>query len=92
MDFRGVGKSTLRALSYLAEIIYGESPSYEDPVKYSFALGGKDEVPKPVNTHDYDLAIEFYNEVLSGTPEKKVVLEKLSKSLARYSASKTGVK
>ena len=92
MDFRGVGKSTLRALSYLAELIYGESPSYEDPVKYSFALGGKDGVPKPVNTHDYDLAIEFYNEVLSGTPEKKVVLEKLSKSLAKYSASKTGVK
>jgi hypothetical protein len=90
MDFKGVGKSTLRALSYLAEIIYGESPSYEDPVKYSFALGGKDGVPKPVNTHDYDIAIEFYNEVLSGTPEKKVVLERLSRSLAKYGASKSG--
>ena len=91
MDFRGVGKSTLRALSYLAEIIYGESPSYEDPVKYSFALGGKDGVPKPVNTYDYDVAIEFYSEVLSGTPEKKAMMEKLSKSLAKYSAFKTHV-
>ncbi|WP_393972090.1 DUF763 domain-containing protein [Oxyplasma meridianum] len=90
MDFKGVGKSTLRALSYLAEVIYGESPSYEDPVKYSFALGGKDGVPKPVNTHDYDLAIEFYNEVLSGTPEKKAVMDKLSRSLSKYSAFKTG--
>ena len=90
MDFKGVGKSTLRALSYLAEIIYGESPSYEDPVKYSFALGGKDGVPKPVNTHDYDIAIEFYNEVLSGSPEKKVVMERLSRSIARDSASKSG--
>jgi hypothetical protein len=91
IEFRGIGKSTLRALSYLAEIIYGESPSYEDPVKYSFALGGKDGVPKPVNTYDYDIAMEFYREVLSGTPEKKVVMDKLSRSLSKYSAFQTGV-
>jgi len=89
MDFRGIGKSTLRALSYLAEIIYGDSPSYEDPVKYSFALGGKDGVPKPVNTYDYDRAIEFYGEVLSGSPEKKYVLDKLADNLGKYSFSKT---
>lgn len=90
MDFRGIGKSTLRALSYLAEIIYGESPSYQDPVKFSFALGGKDGVPKPVNTYDYDRAIEFYEEVLSGSPEKKHVLDKLARNLGKHSFMKTG--
>ena len=50
-------------------IIY--EPSFRDPVKFSFAVGGKDGVPKPVNVADYDRAIEFYSEVLRGTRELK---------------------
>ncbi len=61
---RGVGKSTIRAISYLAEVLYGSYPSFTDPIRYSFALGGKDGVPKPVNYRDYDRCIEFYSELL----------------------------
>ncbi|MEM3675880.1 MAG: DUF763 domain-containing protein [Thermoplasmataceae archaeon] len=89
MNFKGIGKSTLRALSYLAEVIYGDPPSFRDPVKFSFAVGGKDGVPKPINRFDYDRAIEFYSEALSGSPERKKVLDNIIRSLARYSSNAT---
>jgi hypothetical protein len=44
---KGVGPATVRGLALVAEIIYGEKPSWKDPVKYSYAYGGKDGVPFP---------------------------------------------
>jgi hypothetical protein len=54
----GVGPKTIRALSLVAEVIYGAEPSYEDPARYSFAHGGKDATPYPVDTKTYDQTIE----------------------------------
>ena len=65
---KGMGKSTIRAISYLAEIIYGEKTSFRDPVKFSFAVGGKDGVPKPVNVADYDRAIKEHYSRLKDSP------------------------
>ena len=48
----GVGPATLRALCLVAEIAYGVQPSYSDPVRYSFAHGGKDGFPFPVQEDD----------------------------------------
>ncbi len=52
----GLGPSTARALYLIADLIYNEPPSYEDPVKvpydplkYALAHGGKDGAPYPVN-------------------------------------------
>ena len=84
---KGIGKSTVRAISYLAELIFGSEPSFKDPVKYSFALGGKDGVPKPVNVHDYDMAIEFYREVLRDTYSGEKILDDFLRKLSRYSYS-----
>jgi hypothetical protein len=53
----GVGPKTIRALSLVAEVIYGAKPSYEDPARYSFAHGGKDGVPKPVDKEVLDFTI-----------------------------------
>jgi hypothetical protein len=53
----GVGPKTIRALSLVSEIIYGAQPSYEDPARYSFAHGGKDATPYPVDRHTYDQTI-----------------------------------
>jgi len=55
---RGVGPKTIRALSLVSEIIYGKKPSYEDPARYSFAHGGKDHTPFPVDRKIYDKTIE----------------------------------
>jgi len=54
---KGVGQKTIRALSLVAEIIYGAKPSYEDPARYSFAHGGKDAIPFPVDRETYDKTI-----------------------------------
>jgi len=40
-----LGPATVRALALIAELIYGAKPSWQDPVKFSFALsnsGGGD--------------------------------------------------
>jgi hypothetical protein len=53
----GVGPKTIRALALIAEVIYGAKPSYEDPARYSFAHGGKDATPYPVDRATYDKTI-----------------------------------
>jgi len=54
----GVGPKTIRALALVAEVIYGAKPSYQDPARYSFAHGGKDATPYPVDGETYDQTIE----------------------------------
>jgi len=61
----GVGPKTIRALSLLAELIYGVPPSYSDPARFSFAHGGKDGHPYPVDRRTYDQSIELLRRVLS---------------------------
>ena len=55
----GVGPKTIRALALVSELIYGAAPSYEDPARYSFAHGGKDATPYPVDRKTYDSTIEM---------------------------------
>jgi len=58
LAFRGVGPATVRGLALVAEVIYGEKPSWKDPVKFSYAYGGKDGVPFPVDRETMDKSIE----------------------------------
>lgn len=55
---KGVGPRSLRALSLISELIYGIKPSFKDPTKFSFAHGGKDGHPYPLNRKVYDNSIE----------------------------------
>jgi len=59
LSLKGVGPKTIRALSLVAEIIYGAKPSYEDPARYTFCVGGKDNVPMPIDKGVYDRVIEI---------------------------------
>ncbi len=58
-ETRGVGPKTLRALALIGELIYGVEPSWRDPARYSFAHGGKDGHPYPVERGVYDRSIEI---------------------------------
>ncbi len=58
LSLKGVGPKTIRALSLVSEIIYGARPSYEDPARYSFTVGGKDGTPTPINLPVYNKLIE----------------------------------
>jgi uncharacterized protein len=54
----GVGAETLRALALACELIYGTRTSTRDPARFSFAHGGKDGHPYPVDRDTYDKTIE----------------------------------
>jgi len=64
LSIEGVGPKTMRALSLVSEVIYGAKPSYEDPARYSFAHGGKDATPYPVDRQTYDSTIQFFDKVI----------------------------
>ncbi len=59
VSLKGVGPKTIRALSLVSEIIYGAKPSYEDPARYSFSVGGKDGTPFPVERETYDKLLKI---------------------------------
>lgn len=65
LSIEGIGPSTVRGLALVSELIYGEPPSWKDPVKYSFAYGGKDGVPFPVDRVAMDESINILEEVVS---------------------------
>lgn len=60
----GVGAKTLRALSLIAEVIYGVPSSFRDPARFSFAHGGKDGIPYPVDKPTYDRSIQILHSAL----------------------------
>jgi hypothetical protein len=81
LSIKGVGPATVRGLALVSELIYGEEPSWEDPVKYSFAYGGKDGVPYPVNQKAMDESIEILKQSVQeakiGDKEKLLSLQRL---------------
>jgi len=81
LGIKGIGPSTIRGLALVAEIIYGSKPSWRDPVKYSFAYGGKDGVPYPVNRRAMDESIKILREAIEkarlGDRERLNMLQKL---------------
>ncbi len=80
---KGVGGKTMRALSLVSEIIYGADPSYEDPARYSFAHGGKDATPYPVDKETYDQTIQILQAAVRkaniNPVEKDKALRRISK-------------
>ncbi|MBU1102798.1 DUF763 domain-containing protein [Patescibacteria group bacterium] len=65
LAMEGVGPKTMRALALVAEVLYGARPSYEDPARYSFAHGGKDGTPYPVDRPTYDQTIAAMKKYVS---------------------------
>ena len=78
----GVGPKTIRALSLISELVYGKKASFLDPVRFSFAHGGKDGHPYPVNRKQYDLSIQILRDAVNkaklGITEKLKALKRLN--------------
>jgi hypothetical protein len=64
LGLAGVGAKTLRALALVSELIYGTTVSTRDPARFSFAHGGKDGTPFPVDKVTYEKTIEVLHEAL----------------------------
>ncbi len=82
LSIKGIGASTVRALAYISELVYGEPPSWKDPVKFSFAVGGKDGVPYPVDKKAMDEATKILQysleEACLGKKEKLEAIKRLN--------------
>jgi hypothetical protein len=85
----GVGPKTIRALALLADLIYGAKASHRDPATYSFAHGGKDGTPFPVDRETYDRSIDVLREAVNRA--KLADREKLEaiRRLARHEGEET---
>lgn len=61
---KGIGPKRIRALALVSEIVYGAEPSWKDPARFSFAHGGKDGFPYPVDRKTYDHTINTLREAV----------------------------
>jgi hypothetical protein len=90
LGIAGVGPKTIRALTLMAELIYGQAPSFQDPARYSFAHGGKDGHPYPVDRETYDRTIDYLKKGLwqakVGQTEKLKAMKRLNAFLSRRQA------
>lgn len=82
--FKGFGPKKVRALALTANIIFGSEIDWKDPVKYSFAHGGKDGTPFPVNRILYDEDIQLLREALENKRRKNVMIENALKKLSDF--------
>ena len=86
LAIEGVGPKTLRALALASELIYGAQASRRDPARYSFAHGGKDGTPFPVDRVTYDKTIEVMRTALNGAHIDRSEKVKAFQRLGRLSS------
>ncbi len=79
---RGLGPKTLRSLTLVSEVVHGTPSRFNDPARFSFAHGGKDGHPYPVQTKVYDETVSELKKALEhskiGYSEKKKAFKNLS--------------
>ncbi len=80
---KGVGPKTIRGLALVSELIYGKKASWRDPVKYSFAFGGKDGYPRPVDKKEMDESTQILKDAIRnakiGNKDKLYAIKRLNK-------------
>ena len=65
LGIEGVGPKTLRALALASELVHGTPAAMRDPARFSFAHGGKDGIPYPVDRATYDRTIEILSKAIN---------------------------
>jgi hypothetical protein len=82
LSLPGVGPKAVRALALVADVVYGSPASMKDPARFSFAHGGKDGHPYPVNRTVYDGSVEWLRDAVNkakiGHSDKLQALKRLA--------------
>jgi uncharacterized protein len=83
IEIQGVGPRTISALALVSELVYKTPPSFEDPARFSFAHGGKDGYPFPVDKKTYEHSIDVLKSCLDkakmGDRDKLDAFKRLSR-------------
>ncbi len=81
VDMHGVGPKTLKALAMASEVIHGDATRFEDPARFSFAVGGKDGRPHPIDTESFDETVDMLQDSVKrsklGEKDKSSALKRL---------------
>jgi hypothetical protein len=80
LAIEGIGPATVRGLALVSDLIFGQPPSWKDPAKFSFAFGGKDGVPFPIDKESMDKSIEI---LLSAIYESKIGMKEKLNAIKR---------
>ena len=77
----GVGPRTQKALAMASEVIHGDATRFEDPARFSFAVGGKDGRPHPIDGESFDETVSMLQDSVDkaklGDKEKSSALKRL---------------
>ena len=65
LKMHGLGSGIIRALALISEFIWGEPPSWKDPAKYAYAVGGKDGIPYKVNLKRMEQCAEILENAIN---------------------------
>jgi hypothetical protein len=84
LGIEGVGPKTLRALALASELVHGTPAAMRDPARFSFAHGGKDGTPFPVDKLTYDKTIENLNKAINRSAIDRSEKVKAFRRLARF--------
>jgi hypothetical protein len=85
LGIEGVGPKTLRALALASELVHGTAAAMRDPARFSFAHGGKDGTPFPVDRITYDQTIEIFNKAINRSAIDRSEKVKAFQRLATFS-------
>jgi len=90
----GVGARTVRSLAMVAEVVHGTPCRFQDPARYSLALGGKDRHPFPVPVKVYDETIRVLKGAVErahmGREETLAALQRLDAEARRLERAESG--
>jgi hypothetical protein len=86
LTIEGVGPKTLRALALASELVHGTAPSFSDPARFSFAHGGKDGTPYPVDRATYDKTIDVLHSAINRAAIDRSEKVRAFRRLADFSA------
>lgn len=86
LAIKGIGPATVRGLALISEIMFGTRASWRDPVRFSFAYGGKDGVPFPVDRRAMDESIQVLTAAIENAKIGSLERVKAFRRLGRFSA------
>ena len=90
---KGIGPRTLKSLALTSELIHGDASRFDDPARFSFAVGGKDGRPHPIDKKALDETIHHLQDAVEqskmGYNEKSKALKRLHRATKHIENTRT---